>query len=165
MTNKSWNCDKLIVTILVVGVAWVIWAGMTGKMDLQKVQATKQLEKSSDEQMLEKMQEPNYYLTASKLYAEYKDNELRADSRYKGKIVEVTGVIESIGREILGHPYITLKIDDYGWGSVQCVFPESEIGSLIQVSPGQSVKVVGEVLGKTLGIVLITVPSFERVER
>jgi len=144
MTNKSWNCDKLIVTILVVGVAFLVWASMTGKTDLQKVQ------------VLEKMQEPDYHLTASELYAEYKANVLRADSRYKGRIVEVTGVIESIGKEILGRPYITLKIDDSGWGSVQCVFPKSEIDPLIQFSPGQSVKVVGKVLGETLGIVLLT---------
>jgi hypothetical protein len=53
MTNKSWNCDKLIVTILVVGVAWVIWAGTTGKTDLQKAQLTTQAQVQKEHKIQE----------------------------------------------------------------------------------------------------------------
>jgi hypothetical protein len=152
---------KLIMTMLVM--LGVLAVGMFGWSQSQDEKTFEKeynlyLKKWMEKEPAPQRAQPTieYHLTASELYAEYKANVLRADSRYKGKFVEVTGVIESIGKEILGRPYITLKIDDSGWGSVQCVFPKSEIDSLIQFSPGQSVKVVGKVLGETLGIVLLT---------
>ncbi|WP_437631091.1 OB-fold protein [Sorangium sp. So ce854] len=43
---------------------------------------------------------------ASDLMAAYKGNEVRADGQYKGKMVETTGVVNDIGKDILDDIYI-----------------------------------------------------------
>ena len=66
---------------------------------------------------------PSVIITASKLYKEYNANEIAADEKYKGKIIEVTGVIRDIGNDIMDNAYITLVGDEY-FGDIQCYFNE-----------------------------------------
>lgn len=45
------------------------------------------------------------------LHKEYMDNPIAADEKYKGKILELTGPIDTIDREIAGNPYVTFEIE------------------------------------------------------
>ncbi len=60
------------------------------------------------------------------LLADYKANEVRADGTYKGKVVQITGVVRDVKRDILGSLYVTV-----GNGGAleipvaQCFFEES----------------------------------------
>lgn len=106
-----------------------------------------------------KRQSPAYSLTADQLYNEYKSNEVAADSKYKGKIVLVSGVVQDIGKDIMDEAYIVIGGQGFLDG-VQCMFTESENASIIRLSKGQSVKVKGEVSGK-MGNVLINKCSLQ----
>jgi hypothetical protein len=44
---------------------------------------------------------PAYSLTAQQLQREYAANEIQAELKYKNRIVEVSGVVTEIGREML----------------------------------------------------------------
>ncbi|HSG30894.1 MAG TPA: hypothetical protein VLB82_05045 [Thermodesulfobacteriota bacterium] len=99
-------------------------------------------------------QSPAYTLTANQLYNEYKNNEVAADSKYKGKIVVVSGTVQDIGKDIMNEAYIVIG----GTGlldGVQCMFTKGQQSSVAKLSKGQQVKVKGEVSSLTLGVVLL----------
>ena len=49
-------------------------------------------------------------VSAEALYNAYNQNQVAADAKYKGNLVEMTGVIGSIGKDILNNPYVTLRV-------------------------------------------------------
>jgi hypothetical protein len=51
---------------------------------------------------------------ASILVAAYQRNEIAADEAFKGKTLEIEGVIESIAKDIIGSPYVTLDVKAFG---------------------------------------------------
>lgn len=83
----------------------------------------------------------------------YDNNEVAAGQKYEGKRVSVAGVIESVGRDILDDPYVSLEADGYFW-NVQCMFPESAASRLATLSKGQSVTLAGTVSGKFMNVLM-----------
>jgi len=45
---------------------------------------------------------------AGDLFADYRNNEISADSKYKGKVLAVSGKLDQVGKDITGDPYLTL---------------------------------------------------------
>lgn len=94
-------------------------------------------------------------VTAPVLVADYEANEIAADRKYKGQILEITGVVDSIGKDILDSMYVTLDSDErFGITNVQCFFDKSEETNLAALSKGRSLTVRGRCDGK-FGNVLI----------
>lgn len=94
-------------------------------------------------------------VTASKMIADYKANEISADATYKGKLVAVSGSVGSIAKDIMDNPYITITNDEaYSFESVQCVFSKSQEAELAGVSKKQAITLQGRVSGK-LGNVIV----------
>lgn len=104
-------------------------------------------------------QVPSYTITAGQLFQEYDANEVAADSKYKGKIVIVSGIILDIGKDITDDAYIVVGGSGMLDG-VQCSFTESQQSSIAKLSKGQHVSVKGEVDGK-MGNVLISKASLQ----
>lgn len=97
---------------------------------------------------------PSYTLTASQLYAAYDANEVAADNKYKGKVIVVSGTIESIGKDILDEAYIVLEAGGMMSG-VQCMFSDEYLLAFNKISKGQNVSILGTVSGLSLGSVLV----------
>lgn len=103
-------------------------------------------------------QAPAGNVTAVDLAAAYDANEIAADSRFKDKVFIVTGVVDDIGTDIIGNPYVTLRTKEYGSGSgvwaadVQCIFAEEAKGQLAGLQKGQHVVLKGQVGGKIINI-------------
>lgn len=94
-------------------------------------------------------------VTAMKLISDYEANEVNADAKYKGNIVEVSGIVGAIGKDILDTPYITLKnVNEFAITDVQCMFSKENEPELSQVSKNQQITLRGEVSGK-LGNVIV----------
>lgn len=100
-----------------------------------------------------KAQEPAARLQAAKIMSEYEANEVGADSRYKDKIVEVTGEIDHVGKDILDDPYVTLKTNN-PLLTVQCYFEKESSGQLGSLSIGSRVSICGRCDGKFGNVVL-----------
>lgn len=88
-------------------------------------------------------------VSASELFQDYKSNEVAADEKYKGKMLEVTGTVHSIGKDIVNTIYVTLE----GGGrfeimSVQCYFSDKHKSEAAQLSKGQTITVRGRCEGK-----------------
>ena len=62
---------------------------------------------------------------AAVLAADYAIDEAEADSRYKGKELQVSGLISEVGPSVGGLPYIALST---GWegAPVQCIFDDED---------------------------------------
>ena len=106
-----------------------------------------------------KNQEASFTLTANELYSEYDHNEVAADSKYKGKVVAVDGIVQDIGKDIMDDAYIVIGGSGFLDG-VQCMFTSGEQSKVANLSKGQKVSVKGEVSGK-MGNVLVNKCSFE----
>jgi hypothetical protein len=62
--------------------------------------------------------------SAHRVYAEYQGNEVSADSKYKGKWVEIKGRVSSVSKDFTGDPYLTFAGDEYGAAMVNAeLFP------------------------------------------
>ena len=93
------------------------------------------------------------WVTASDLYREYRSNEVAADEKYKGKILTVTGTVESVGKDIADTPYVAIKAGDV-IGSVQCMFSEQYSSDLASLHKGDEVKIRGKCDGKFGNVIL-----------
>jgi hypothetical protein len=91
-------------------------------------------------------------ITAEKLIADYEANEVAADGVYKNKLVIVSGTINTIGKDILNTPYVSLKTP--GFTSVQCMFKDEDVTELSALTKGQRVSIEGRVSGKLMSVLL-----------
>lgn len=91
-------------------------------------------------------------LSATGLFKAYKANEVAADLKYKGQRISVFGTIESIGKDILDTPYVSLETGEFG--SVQCMFPKSSESVLASLSKGKQITIKGTCAGKLMNVIL-----------
>ena len=85
---------------------------------------------------------------AHSLYNEFMANPIKADGLYKGKLLKLTGTVDSIDREISGKPYATFS---YGESKdIRLTFRRSEERKIVNLSKGQIIRVVGTCQGTLL---------------
>jgi len=84
-------------------------------------------------------------ITAAQLVSEYQENGVKADNQYKGKLLEVTGTVRNIDKDLLDTVFITLNGGgDWSLNDVQCYFKDKEeIEKVAELSKGQTVTVIG----------------------
>jgi len=82
-------------------------------------------------------------IPAEELYGEYKADHVKADQKYQGKIVEVTGVVDQTGTDVGEHPFINLKGQEHLSG-VQCFFLKRYAEKAAQLKSGQTVTIRGK---------------------
>lgn len=94
-------------------------------------------------------------VTSKQIVDDYKANEVSADAKYKGKEFEISGVVETIGKDILDTPYISLESYEYAIvDKVQCMFNKGSEAESATVSKGQKIILKGEISGKLSNIIV-----------
>ncbi|HUL01583.1 MAG TPA: hypothetical protein VLX29_12130 [Nitrospirota bacterium] len=86
-------------------------------------------------------------ISAPQLIAEYEYSEGSADAKFKGRLVIVTGVIDTLGKDSTATPYVTLGTNS-SLLRIQCRFIKSEEARLSNLHPGQQITVIGDCRGK-----------------
>jgi len=99
-------------------------------------------------------QQASISITAEELYKDYEDNEVAADQKYKTRVLEVSGTVESIGKDILDEMYVTLKVGEYSIMTIQCYFSGTYKNALAQLKKGQRIKLKGRCDGKFGNVLL-----------
>lgn len=94
-------------------------------------------------------------VSAVQLSKAYDENKVAADAKYEGKKLEISGVIDSIGKDITDAPYVVLKGVEYKLFGVQCMFPRAKESNLISLTKGQSLTVQGKLSGELIGNVIV----------
>ena len=97
---------------------------------------------------------PPIQISAEQLYADYAANEVAADAKYKGKILAVSGAIESVNKDFTGAPNIVMDAGG-GFDKVQALFPTSAMSNLAQLRKGQRVTVTCESRGKLITYLML----------
>lgn len=90
-------------------------------------------------------------VSAAEMVKAYDANEISADQKYKGKVVRISGVIDTIGKDLFDKPFVSLKSKHLILG-VRCAFnDESDLGKL---KSGNHVTLVGEAQGKVMNVMI-----------
>lgn len=92
-------------------------------------------------------------ITANNLFADFSNDEEKANATYLDKIVEVKGVIGKIANEE-EKVIINLNTGD-DFGSVLCHLSDSSIGKVKDIKEGESIKVKGICTGFLMDVVLV----------
>jgi len=96
-------------------------------------------------------------ISAADLYQAYHNNSVRADQLYKDQFLKISGVVSSIGTELLGHPYIVLTGGgEYEMWGVQCLFPSTdEVKNIVaSYNKGDRVWITGKCTGYLINVML-----------
>jgi hypothetical protein len=86
-----------------------------------------------------------YRVTAGQLCSEYQANEVAGDLKYEGKLIAVTGYVESIDSSF--GISVVLVESPGDWFGVRCYFPDSEATSVATLVKGSQATIVGECTG------------------
>lgn len=82
-------------------------------------------------------------VTASELVKAYKDNEVAANEKYKGKMLLVSGSIDSIDAGMGDEPVIMLKSSgDYGMNNPHAELADSDVKKAGTLKKGQAIKLL-----------------------
>ena len=84
-------------------------------------------------------------VTAALIAGDYARDEALADAKYKGKVVEVVGVVSEFGKTAAEVPYVVLS--GIYWFPIQCILPDTETEVPSQVVKGQPTTIRGRVEG------------------
>ena len=103
------------------------------------------IKKQQDDQGKKVEQEKPIEASASDILQAYEDNEVRANDKYKGRVVQITGTIDRI-RE--GHVVFLARGGFTKVHEVDCYFEDNERSSLASLSQGQRVAIKGLCDGK-----------------
>lgn len=97
---------------------------------------------------------PEIQVTASQLLASYNENEVAADNIYRGRIIEVSGTIESIDKDAFDNVIVSLA-----GGASQSVYArlqKTERLIAANLSPGDGQTMVCRGEGRTVGTPVLT---------
>lgn len=94
-------------------------------------------------------------VTSLKMSSDYQDNQVAADAKYKGNVVQISGAVQSIGKDILDKPYIELGGSTATLFGVQCMFGKGDEPQLATVSKGNTLTLQGRVSGSLVGNVIV----------
>ncbi len=144
--KKSWVKRHPILTGLGVLIFLSIIIGSNGEnesLQTQEINATTGSQEIESEQPVVAIK-----VSPEVLRAAYSANQVSADQTYQGKLLEISGTVDTIGKDILDEAYITFETNDsYAFDKVQCMFRVTNEGELVNLSKGQIVTVQGTMSG------------------
>ena len=96
---------------------------------------------------------PPMPVKADDLIKAYKANEIAADEKYRGKLLEVAGKVSDIS-DTLGSLQVDLGIStkDFEMVTVKCSFPDSERPKIAKLQKGNTATFLGRGDGMTAGL-------------
>ena len=97
---------------------------------------------------------PEMDVSAVTLYTDYEANSIAADLKYKGKLLQVTGIATKIEVDILGDPIVMFGMDQFNLAGIYATFKKSELNNLANISVGQTITIIGTGNGKVMRILL-----------
>lgn len=87
------------------------------------------------------------------LLADYRNNEVAADNKYKSKLVQTTGLVDDIKKDIMNNLYVTIGTGrDFEIPQVQAFFDDSMNNQLAALNKGQKITVVCRIEGLMMNV-------------
>jgi hypothetical protein len=140
---------KILTAILILIIIGII--GSAGGDKGQKVSSNDNKEASSSDSAVAKVESaPPVVVTAVDLVNAYSENEVSADAKYKGKDVEVSGVVSNISNGITDDDLI-VSLEGVSFNSVMCNLVHTENAKVSSLKKGQKIALVCTGNSATLG--------------
>lgn len=92
-------------------------------------------------------------MTADALFDEYQKDKAAADQKYKGKVLTITGTVDSVKMGASGNPYVLMKTSNLIL-RVQFLFKKKDESALSRLRKGDQATIRGRVSGR-IGNVLL----------
>jgi hypothetical protein len=90
------------------------------------------------------------------LINDYAKNEISADNEYQNHYLQISGIVQSISKDLFNNPYIVLASNPDAVGrGIQCSFDQGQESELATLQSGQPITVEGVGNGYTLGAVMV----------
>ena len=106
----------------------------------------------STENSNKKQMEPELNISATELINAYKENEIKADKMYKGKIVEVNGIVDAIDSGIDDKAIVRLSDgDEFSFYNVHCYIDDENQDKACELKKGENVTIIGKEDGEIAG--------------
>jgi len=133
----------------VISFVWLVVAlAMIGAQDRSKTNVASNSPSPTKVKIEQIMQ-----VNIREILSAYKNNEVGADNKYKGKRIQVTGRINSIKKDILDNLYVTLGTGaQFEIPQIQAFFDDSMNNQLGQLSKGSPLTVVCRVDGLMMNV-------------
>lgn len=94
-------------------------------------------------------------VSVNDLLSEYKANEIRADGRFKGEWVRVSGVVDSVKKDITDSMYVTVGTGQrFEIPQVQCFLTKSQEAHAASIDKGAKVTLTGKVSGLMMNVIV-----------
>ena len=107
----------------------------------------------SNENSNKKQMEPELNISATELINAYKENEVKADKMYKGKIVEVNGIVDGIDSDIDDKAVVRLSDgDEFSFYNVHCYIDDENQDKACELNKGENVTIIGKADRKVIGL-------------
>mgnify|MGYP000897039659 CR=1 FL=1 len=91
-----------------------------------------------------------YQTTARKLFSAYDENEVATDERLKGKLVAVTGIVQSIDKDFTNSIIISLKTSNE-FMPAHMQMKDSEKNTALTLKKGQKTEIICERMSRVVG--------------
>jgi hypothetical protein len=89
------------------------------------------------------------------LLSEYHDNEVRADSSYKGRWIETSGVVGDVKKDIMDDIYVIVGTGNrFEIPTIQCFMGKAGASSVAALSKGDKITVRGRVEGLMMNVLV-----------
>lgn len=86
-------------------------------------------------------------VTVEQLVSSYRENELAAERRFGGRLVEVTGSVSAVAHDALGRPYVQI-------GEIRCTLKKEGRAAAETLRRGEAVTIRGEASRGAIGLTL-----------
>lgn len=143
---RSWPARHKILTALGVLILLSVILAATGDGKTEDASTVGATDSAKNEEVI--------VISAYALSQEYDANKVAADAKYKDKVLEMSGVIDEVGKDILDAPYVKLEGINM-FAGVQCFFSTSDEPLLAELSEGQSITLRGRVSSELIGSVIV----------
>ena len=147
---------KKLIKWGLIGFLGLIVLGMLGSSGSKEKSSSVEQSTPKEEQTGEVQLAETVKVSMQEFIAEFDKNQLSAEEKYEGKIVELSAYIDNISEDILGSPFLKLKPTSqeyYFETGIQCFFEDKS--ELISLENGQKVTIRGEFDAQSLGNILI----------
>lgn len=151
--NLKGGCLILIGIVVILGIIGSIGSESTptptNSADTGSSVTTKVAESSPAET---ERKIPEVTVTSAVLYKAYKENEVAADQKYKGKLIEISGKVTGVDNGTFDNEIIVKLSDgEYDWSGPWCYMKPSEHDKVVNYTKGQQVTLIGKGDSATIG--------------
>lgn len=147
----SFSMKKFIKWAVIIFIAIIVFALIFGSDD--DATTTTSTDNATTETTEVAEAEVSLPVTASELYSAYEGNEVAADKKYKGKLLEVTGTVDAIDSSIGDQAVVRLQTSN-SFASVQAKGDDKFTDAAATLNKGHQITMIckgdGEVIGSPM---------------